>query len=155
MRASFRNSSCVDEERIDKNTGSSSETPNLNISNKRLRFSRDCSKLTVGWQPRHGASSGSRGALQAAKLASSEPNKTPAVSRIAFTRSAGAESGRVLVPRKDWATLHLAATADRVSHSSVPVRPCSCVQMSWARNWLPSVPENAKSAGYGSRTEQR
>src|SRR5213082_1263658 len=89
-----------------------------------------------------GASSGSRGELHAAKFVSSEPNSTPALSRIALTRSAGAVSDRVLAPRKHCSILDRSTIAETASHNSVPWRPCSCVQMSCAgkgeigRVWL-------------------
>src|SRR5215467_347264 len=136
---------------MDKNTGSSSETPKENIWCRRFRFKRECSRLTVVSHPEHGASKASRESLHFEKFVSREANITPALSRMAFTRSAGAVSDRVFVPRNDCVILLFSTNAESTNHSSVPFSPCSCVQMSWPRKRLPSCPENAKSEGYGSR----
>src|SRR6266567_2861280 len=150
--AFLRSSSCVEEERIERNTGSSSEMPKTKASYRRLRFSREGSMLKAGSHPRQGASSGSPGDFQTDAKESSEENIVPAVSRIAVTKSDGASSDRVFVPKNDCANLNLPTIADTAIQSSVPRRPCSWFQMSWERRWLPKVLENAKSAGYGSRT---
>src|SRR5438477_698860 len=110
---------------MDKNTGSSSVIPNLNMSYKRLRFNRVGSRLMVGSQPRQGAGSPSCGAVHVDENESSEQNIVPAPSRMAFTRSDGESSGRDYVPRNDCTNLNFPTMAAKVSQSSVPRRPCS------------------------------